>query len=104
MNKEKIYVYLLSNLLLIIGEDEGKEIKNACRLMVLPQGPAIASMFMNVTERKEFGMDINKNQLQIIDVDKPIDHIKAAYLKIISGESIEQPKIITMKKPPVNLN
>lgn len=103
MNKENVYVYLLSNLLIIIGEDAGKIIKNACKVFQTNQGPAISSLFLNITGPKELGMDIEKKGLSIVKVEKPSSTVADGYELFLSGAR-PAPESNIIKVPRFNKN
>lgn len=94
---ENVKLFLLSNLSVIIGKDEKKVIKDACKVMSSIQGTMISSFFMSGTKEKNFGLDIGKNQVDLLYAADPLDELKQAYLNFLSGETITQKKIIVPK-------
>jgi hypothetical protein len=97
LNKNNIYVYVVGNLLLLIGEDTGQTIKNCCRLKATTQGPAFTPLFVQFTENQNVFRDIEKKKLSIIASEKPIELILNAYIKLLTEGSLE-PRIYVPKK------
>ena len=106
MIKENIRIYLLSNLSIIIGEDNGKEIKDAARVVIMSyiengrqaKGPAITPLFMSMSTEKKLGVDVNKKQFNIVDSDIPLENIVEGYLQFLTGIRAEPSKIFMPKK------
>ena len=107
MDKDKITIYLLNNLALIIGEDDGKNIKNAAEIKVLPQlmnngilipqHPTIINLFSSTAVDKNFGINIDKRTLDIIDYGKPHQIVIDGYCKFLKGEQPKKSKIFVPK-------
>ncbi len=97
MNKDKITLYLLDNLSIIIGKDNGKVIDGACEIIQVSTGPALVSLFKNFSGPKELGITIEKKRLSIIAVKETSDKIAPFYNLFISGKRPETPKIISLK-------
>ena len=94
IKEEFVTVYLLDSLNLLIGEDCGKVIKNAVRVLRMPQGPALTPLFADISENKNFGTDVRKKDLKIIMERAPEMQIVTAYIEMVTGEH-ERTKIYT---------
>ena len=98
MQRENVKIYLTKTLMLIIGYEDGKIIKDACRLMTTGQGAAVACLFMDHAKIDKIGLDIPLKNLDFISSAPAQNELAENYIKIISGtykqpEPVGKPKI-----------
>jgi hypothetical protein len=99
INKDKVRLYLMDNGTLAIGEDAGKYIKNAIKIVKTGQdGIMIASFFKSIAAlgmTKKVGLDIDKRSIHILAEIEPFPFVISQYEQYIISDGnpqIEAPK------------
>ena len=102
MEEKNIRIYLLGNLSLIIGEDNGKIIKDAVAvLFTMRQGirvPALSALYKGIDVGCSLGVDLDKRNMNILDAKETTKELIDGYKLYLSGEKLKPKSNIVVPK------
>ena len=103
MDEKNIRLYLLGNLSLILGEDCGKVIKNAIKVLFTLDSqnntvPVLSSLYKGIDFEVSLGIDLEKKLMHILKAKETTKHLIDGYKLYLSGETLKPKSNIIMPK------